>query len=97
MCPMASEVSGRTRRSTVTAFFVFGLAVAEVLAAVIGAQVVGLSFTDATNSPRASHQDSDQSRLDVVREATGQGTRRGRPAGSTGWSWTSRSLGAARA
>ncbi|MDQ2881776.1 MAG: hypothetical protein M3Y48_11275, partial [Actinomycetota bacterium] len=34
---MTSEAPGRTRRSTVAAFALFGLAVAEVLTAVIGA------------------------------------------------------------
>ncbi|PZS40632.1 MAG: hypothetical protein DLM62_01900 [Pseudonocardiales bacterium] len=47
---MTSEVPGRTRRSTVTAFALFGLAVAEVLTAVIGAPVVGLSLTESTDS-----------------------------------------------
>jgi hypothetical protein len=40
--PSLTQVQRRTRRSTVTAFVLFGLAVAEVLAAVIGAPVVGL-------------------------------------------------------
>jgi signal transduction histidine kinase len=47
---MTSEVPGRTRRSTAIAFALFGLAVAEVLTAVIGAPAVGLSLTESTDS-----------------------------------------------
>ncbi|MGH3765485.1 MAG: sensor histidine kinase [Pseudonocardiaceae bacterium] len=47
---MTSEVPGRTRRSTMTAFALFGLAVAEVLTAVIGAPLVGLSLAQSTDS-----------------------------------------------
>lgn len=47
--PSLTKVQRRTRRSTVTAFVLFGLAVAEVLAAVIGAPVVGLSLTESVD------------------------------------------------
>lgn len=50
MYPMTSEVPPRTRRSAVIAFALFGLAVAEVLTAVIGAPIVGLSLAQSTDS-----------------------------------------------